>query len=50
MHSSEYATYDSVYAIEKFVRGTHKFVRATHEIVCGVYTEKYYSRVLHYST
>ena len=50
MHGSEYAMYSSVYAIEKIVRGTHRFVRSTHEIVCGVYTEEYYSRVLHYET
>ena len=44
----EYAAYSSVYAIEKSVRGTKKMIYATHQIVRGVFTEKHYSRVLHY--
>ena len=46
--NSEYATHDSVYAIEKSVSGTEIMVYAMHEIVRGVFTEKHYSRVLHY--
>ena len=48
MYDSEYATYVSVYATEKSVRGTEKIVYATHETIRGVFTEKHYSRILHY--
>ena len=48
MYDSEYATHVSVYATEKSVRGTEKIVYATHETIRGVFTEKHYSRILHY--
>ena len=50
MYNSEYATHDSVYAIEKSIRGTEKMVYAMCEIVRGVFIEKHYSRVLRYET